>query len=203
MAPRRTTEVLASGRNIRWAVLWVVPDDEEDYRIVRKEFEGDLDGAIDLFNKAKAKGRRMVTLMSPNTAFPPPVKWRPSTKRRVVVKEVRVLRKGRYVKKRKKVLETYYDIPMERLNRKGIFWCPYCRQMRKFQRQTGMTSTEGNWMEAPGMYCPMCGVSHRLKPVRDWNPHAARLYVTQTRSRQSTTSGSTKRSTTRRRRTRS
>jgi hypothetical protein len=201
---RTTHEVLASGKHIRWAVLWAVPDGHT-YSIVRKDFEHDLDGAMDLYMRAKAAGKRLATLMSPNCAFAPPKKYLPYTRRAVELREVKVLRKGRQVTRKKKVLVTKDIIPMEGLNRKGIFWCPYCREMRKFQMQSGMTTTEGNWMEAPGLYCPMCGVSHRLMPVRQYNPHANRLYVSQTTSnprRQKSNSRSKTRSGTRQSRSR-
>lgn len=176
---RKTVEVLASGRHLRWAVLWVVPH-ESSYRIIRKEFDGDLDAAIDLYMKAKQAGKRLVTLMSPNVAFPPPEKYRPYTRRTVEVREVKVLRNGKYVTRKQKTLTPKYIVPMLKLNRKGIWWCCYCREFRKFQKQSGFTTTEGSWMEAPGMYCPICGVSHRLMPIRQYNPHAARLYTSQT-----------------------
>src|SRR3954447_6645300 len=178
---RQSVEVLALGRHIRWAVLWVVPH-ESSYRIIRKEFGDDLDGAVELYMKAKKGGKRLVTLMSPNVAFPPPEKYRPYTRRTVEVREVKVMRNGRYVTRKQKTLTPKYIDPMLNLNRKGIWWCCYCREFRKFQKQSGFTSG-GIWIESPGMYCPLCGVSHRLMPIRKYNPHAARLYTSYRSSR--------------------
>jgi hypothetical protein len=193
---RKTVEVLASGRHIRWAVLWVVPH-ESSYRIIRKEFDNDLDGAIELYMKAKKGGKRLATLMSPNVAFPPPEKYRPYTRRTVEVREVRVIRQGEPKKVKRKTLVTKDIVPMQGLNRKGIFWCPYCREMRKFQMQSGFQTTEGTFMEAPGLYCPLCGISHRVMPVRLWNPHCSRLYASQTSATRRTTKSRTRTSTTR------
>jgi hypothetical protein len=191
---KTTVEVLASGGHIRWAVLWVVPDGSS-YRIIRKDFDGDLDAAIELYTKAKRGGKRLVTLMSPNVAFPPPEKYRPYTRRTVEVREVKVMRNGKYVTRKQKTLTPKYIDPMLNLNRKGIFWCPYCREMRKFQQQAGFQNEYGTFMEAPGLYCPLCGVSHRLMPVRQWNPHCSRLYAANSTTRR--TKSRTQRSTTR------
>ena len=66
---------------------------------------------------------------------------------------------------------------MRALNRQGVWWCPHCMKLRRFERRA--------WDEVDGkMYateefayhCPMCDISHRSWHVRRWNPMAARIY---------------------------
>jgi hypothetical protein len=203
MAPRRQTEVFASAANIKWSVLWVKPSDDS-YVIVRKEYGTDLGEAIRVYTLAKNAGKKLATLRSNNVAFPPPARYLPHTRKRVVKRAgtKKVRRQGRIVivPTTKKVLETYTVVPMEKMNRKGWYFCPYCREMRKFQLQGGFPIGEKSFVEAKGMYCPLCGVSHRDFSVRKYNPAAARQYFSDTQPTRRTRS--TANSTSRRTRTR-
>jgi hypothetical protein len=197
MVRKLQTEVFASGSHIKWSVLWVKPKNG-DYTIIRKEFGNDLTEALRVYQLAKQAKKPMATLRSNNVGFPAPPKLRPHIRRRKVTKEVVVLRRGKRVKKQKAVLESYEVIPMETYNRKGWWWCPYCREMRKFQRQSGFPIGDKSFVEAPGMYCPLCGVSHRDLHVRRSNPHADRMYLADNQPRRSvSTANSTRKRTAR------
>ena len=165
-----------SGASARWSVHWVVPSGDT-YRIVEIDCEDNLNEAIRIYTKAKESGKRFATLRSRNVAFPPDEKYRPYYAQ---------VRDKRWVKGRRQKgitkYKTVHKVPMRTLNRKGVFWCPYCREMRKFQEQ-GAFMFEGIAVEAPGLYCPICGISHRDWHVRNWNPVCHRIYLDETRSR--------------------
>jgi hypothetical protein len=72
-----------------------------------------------------------------------------------------VTRKG---KKFKKKVITVVNF-MDEYNQKGIWWCPYCIKLRRFE----FTETE----RGPEMFCPVCGCGNYLFEVRRHNPHAA------------------------------
>lgn len=66
---------------------------------------------------------------------------------------------------------------MAALNRQGLWWCPFCMKLRRFEKT--------HWREIDGdMYtvddavyrCPMCETGHSSWDVRRWNPIASRLY---------------------------
>jgi hypothetical protein len=61
-------------------------------------------------------------------------------------------------------------------NRAGVWWCPYCMELRRFRKLDGFTSdlTEV-WTEAPGYYCPMCDIGQDNGHVKRWNPAAMAL----------------------------
>lgn len=163
---------LMTGDRTRWEVLWVVRKKGKQPRIVCIEFENDFSGALQLYLKVKAAGRPLCTLRCTNVGFPPPEKFRPHFIRVVVGHKV-VRRKGR--KFRKKIYGDQEVIPLKELNLKGVWWCPYCREMRRFQHWDGYESRtlfSGVWIPKPGMYCPMCGISQEDHHVRKWNPQA-------------------------------
>jgi hypothetical protein len=193
---RKQTEVFALGGHIKWSVLWVKPKGGS-YEIIRHEYGTDLKEAMRVYHLALQAGKKLATLRSNNVAFPPPPQYMPHTRKRI--KKVKKRLAGGKTKT-SKTLETYTVIPMERLNLKGFYWCPYCREMRKFQSQHGFPIGEASFVDAPGMYCPLCGISHRHFSVRKYNPAAARQYLRDNspRSRTSTASSTSRRSATRR-----
>lgn len=168
---RKHIHVPNANGTIRWSVLWVVPT-KKSYRIKEVEFEHDLTAAISLYTRAKQAGKRLVTLRSMNVGFPPPEKYQPYYKR-VRDKRWKKGKRQKGVTKFKQVLV----VPLRKLNRRGIFWCPYCREMRKFQEQPG-TYVGRTFVEAPGLYCPIDGTSHRDYHVRKWNPVADDAFLT-------------------------
>jgi hypothetical protein len=168
MVKRKADPVFALGGHIKWSVLWI-----HNGSIRQHLCEDDLNEALRVMRVLEKAGRKGVTLHSDNVGFPPPEKYRPHTvyKR----KKVKVLRKG----KERWMLKTSERrvVPMKKLNAREWWWCPYCRKMRKFQMQRafpveGVVVPEREY----GMYCPMCGISHRDFHVRRWNPKAAELY---------------------------
>jgi hypothetical protein len=175
----RSVEVNALGAHIHWEVLWVVrtPD---GHRIVQHDCQNDLGAALKIYNRVLGK-RRMVTLRSCNVGFPPPEQYQPGY----------ILKRNMERKKKSepKFIEKYVQ-PMKGINRKGILWCPYCREMRKFQKQGGFFVIGVFVPDEKGLYCPICGTSHRDYHVRKWNPVAERLYIQSTRTRR--TNGSSR-----------
>ena len=133
----------------RWSVFWY---STKKKKWVRKRFAEDVAGAIKFFKERDYPG---ITLHSDNRAYPPP--------KRITEHEYHdyrvVLRKGKHYKK--KVLKV--KNLMGEYNLKGIWWCPYCIQLRRFK----LVQSE----EGAEMYCPVCTASHRI--CRVYNPQAA------------------------------
>lgn len=188
---------LMLGAHTRWAVLWVVQKPKKvklkkgGYRVekrpvvIEKDFEQDLNGAIELYTKVKTAGRDFPTLLSRNVGFPPPKKFMPY--------QVTKMRK----QGRKKVPVQVTITPMAVVNRRGLIWCPYCREFRKFQLQDGFR-VEGKYVPDRGWHCPICAISHRNVHVRRWNPQMVEEYYKlemQPIRRRSATTRRTRRST--------
>lgn len=168
------------GARMRWSVLWYIPKED---RIKRIRCGEDLNEAVRLYQLALRGGKRLPTLRCDNFAFPPPEKYRPHS---VYVIQEETYRTPKGKKKKREVRTVEARVPMDAANRKGIFWCPYCRELRRFQMQSGFMH-DGRWVPEPdkrgGLYCPMCGVSHRDFNVRRWNPIADRHYLSSRRGR--------------------
>lgn len=153
----------------RWQVLWI-----KDGRKITKDFEHDLTGALEVY--VKVKGRRPgATLRCTNMGFPPPEELLP---RIVIVRKPlakpKIVRRGgkRYRKTHERVRARL--VPMKKKNAEGVFWCPYCRELRRFKLKKKF-KIEGVWLHEERMVCPMCGVSTRDHNVRRWNPIASRI----------------------------
>lgn len=170
--PRRSkrdvtnVEVWATGQNIHWEVRWVTVKDG-DYTIHVKDCGHDLTMAVSIYTRVKQAGRKFTTLRSCNVGFAPPEKYHPYwvTKKKKEVVKGRTIRVPHHVRK----------LPMKPLNNRGIFWCPYCREMRRFQEQGGFY-IDGITVPEKGMYCPICGVRETDFHVRKWNPVMQRIY---------------------------
>jgi hypothetical protein len=148
----------------RWQVLWV-----KDGRVVRHDFEHDLAEAIRVHSLAMRAGRKAVTLRCCNMAFPPPDKY--ADREPVVVTHPT---NGKRYKGQKIIEPKQYIRRMGQLNAKGIWWCPYCMQMRRFVKRTAVM-VGGVRVEGDFMACPMCGISHRM--VTKYNPIATRILM--------------------------
>lgn len=158
--------------------MWLKKTKKGKVRIVEVTCEDDLNEAMRIYMKAKEQGKPNATLRSMNVGFPPPEKYRPYEKTVMVKKKV--LRKGKRVTR--KVKTTVLVTPMRKLNRLGWTWCPYCREFRKFEDQTGFVF-EGIYVPDEGDYCPMCGIPEDNWHVRKWNPLYARKYLEKEASR--------------------
>jgi hypothetical protein len=171
--PRNMLNTIA-GR-MRWSVLWYVPKKD---KIVRHKCGNDLGEATRIYLMAKNAGKNQVTLRCDNTGFPPPSKYLPHM---VYVKATEEYRTPKRKLKTRVVRKAVQRIPMDAANRKGIYWCPYCREFRRFQKQEGFYY-DGIYVPDPdprgGLYCPMCGISHRDMHVRSFNPIAERHFLT-------------------------
>lgn len=157
---------LVTSERARWEVLWV-----KDRRVVRIPFEHDLSEALRIYTKAKDAGKPGATLRCCNVGFAPPDKYA-DHEIAVEVKEVRG--RMRRVKVKRPIEPRQYMQRMGRMNRKGIWWCPYCMQLRKFVKRKGYRYS-GVWVPQPGMHCPICETSHRDGHVAKYNPIARRI----------------------------
>lgn len=159
------TNYLMSGGHTNWEVMWLVKKNGQRV-IFSKDFDNDLTGAIDLYSKAKRAGKPFTTLRCKNVAFPPPKKYQPHIK----VEKKKVRRNGKIFIEKKQV----EIIPMVIVNHRGLTWCPYCREFRKFQKQDGRRF-EGIFVPQVGYYCMMCGISSEDGMVLRHNPNAPRV----------------------------
>jgi hypothetical protein len=60
-------------------------------------------------------------------------------------------------------------------NRQGVWWCPYCMQLRRFEKRAWYEVDERLIADDPKYYCPMCDISHSDGNVRKYNPLAQNL----------------------------
>ena len=185
--PPAPLETFAVASNLKWDVRWVAKGKKDQWRIIVKEFGDDLAAAVDLYTRVKAAGKHFPTLRCRNSGFPPPEALRPRWKQKKVKKQVVVKRGG----KRKIVTKVGYTQvylnPMKRRNREGIWWCPYCRELREFvpgydlpYEHPPLAALKGFGDAVPrpddgSLYCPMCFVNTRNYHVRKWNPLAERF----------------------------
>jgi hypothetical protein len=172
---------LMTADHVRWEVLWIKVKKKKK-KVVVIEFLDDLQGAIELYHKAKNAGKPFATLRCCNVGFPPPDKYRPRwvVKKTGTGKYVYVNKRSKKTGKVKKVKverikrEEIYHEPMAAMNLRGWWWCPYCMEMRRFEKQNGFL-VEGVRVPEVGFHCLICGVSHRDHHVRKWNPQAQRV----------------------------
>ena len=68
-----------------------------------------------------------------------------------------------------------YENAMMAYNRQGIWWCPYCMQLRRFEKRAWYEVDERLIADAPKYYCPMCDISHTDGNVVKHNPLAQNL----------------------------
>jgi len=162
------SEQLITGALARWEVIWW---SKKGRRFIVKEFGTDLYEATKLYVHVKSLSAPLATLRCCNVGFPPPEGKRPYMKKYLKKEKVRV--NGR-LRTKKKIVEIYTE-PMREINLKGVWWCPYCREWRKFKLQDGAMFNEEYFVPGEGMYCPVCQVSHRDHHVRKWNPQAQLL----------------------------
>lgn len=151
-----------------WEVMWVVRHKGENHIIV-KDFDRDFVGARELYLKVKKTNRKMVTLRCRNVGFPPPDRWRD-------MEPVYKKRKGKLVVVDEVMSEpATYVGKMTAYNRHGVWWCPYCMELRRFEKRA-WAEVDGHLFSAdPKYYCPMCDVSHSDAHVIRYNPIAQRL----------------------------
>lgn len=138
--------------NARWEVIWL-----GKRGLVRKEFEHDFSDALRTYALLKSNGKKLVTLRCMNVGFPPPSHI---THHEEVSWQI-VTRRGKRLR-RKTV--TVVNL-MGQHNEKGVWWCPYCIQLRPFKLKQ-------DWTGRKHMVCPVCGINERNFHVRQHNPKA-------------------------------
>lgn len=160
-----------AGERAKWQVLWV-----HDGRIIEKRFDDDFKAATDLYLKAKASGRKNVTLRCCNMGFPPPERLRPHVVEvKVLLDPPKIVRRNGKRYRKNFQLKKMLKVPLKGLNAEGIWWCPYCRELRRF-KLTKSFLIDGIRIAETRHVCPMCGISHRDHWVRKYNPIALRLF---------------------------
>jgi hypothetical protein len=147
----------AANNGARWEVVWRGSPPKS--KLTRKKFDEDFGSALNTYYLLRAAGKQSVTLRCCNIGFPPPhhITQHPTTSWRVV------RHKG---KKYKRKVTTYEDLLQTTYNPRGIWWCPYCIQLRRFAPI---------WINPRGspMGCPVCGITDRDWYVRHYNPQAS------------------------------
>lgn len=175
-----------TGDRTNWSVLWITKKKDKKV-IIEHECGNDLSEALRVYMLVKNAEKPKATLLCKNSGFPPPQKYRPYDKTKVVKKQV----KGRT--RRVKVTRTIN--PMVRVNQAGLTWCPYCREFRHFEKVrmsrprlvNGMHEGQDVEWVMPALdnveyQCPMCGVSTSNHHVRKHNPGLV-VVARQTRTR--------------------
>jgi hypothetical protein len=150
----------------KWEVRWVGSGGKINVR----DFGTDFAGATRLYAKAAAAGKRAPTLRCKNIQHPPPPKYADTE----LVPIGRRKRTKQIVYRRQTTDPPLYLVRMRKLNAQGIWWCGYCRELRRFVRKEGFR-VDGIWVDDPHWACPMCGASHTL--VAKYNPMAAELNI--------------------------
>lgn len=163
----------------KWSVMW---KGKTGY-IVEKKFDNDFAGALDAYTTLKAAGKKYVTLRCCNTGFAPPSSI---THAPVATYEIVTRVRGGKRKKFKKKVITETNL-MEEHNAKGIWWCAYCIQLRRFYK-------DPDEPYRVVMRCPVCEVSNYDFHVRRWNPEAKLIEWRRTRVRRSKRAPARKRS---------
>lgn len=132
----------------RWSVMWFSKG-----KWKRRRFGEEFTGAMKfLLDHTDLKG---IHLHSDNISFPPPksVTEHEETRFKVVT-----LRGKKYKKRVTTIVNRMGD-----LNRKGVWWCPYCIKFRHFKQiETAERGTE--------MCCPACWVSSYEPATAKYNP---------------------------------
>jgi hypothetical protein len=77
-----------------------------------------------------------------------------------------------------------YRSKMNEVNLRGVFWCPYCIQMRRFQKQDGFMHDD-IFIPRESYYCPVCGISCHNGSERRYNPKAVVISEPKRRVRRS------------------
>lgn len=125
----------------------------------------------------KVKGRRPgATLRCTNFGFPPPDEFRPYAKKmKKRLDPPLIIRRGRKrYAKHFEIVEVMFD-PMKEKNKAGIYWCPYCREFRRFKLRS-IARVDNIRIQDRAFVCPMCKVTHRDFNVRKYNPVAIQVY---------------------------
>lgn len=173
----------------KWEVLWI-----KNRKIQKHDCGSDLGEALRVYMLVKLAERPGATLRCKNMGFPPPEEYLPRhvrVKQKVELPRPKIVtRKGkRYRKTHEVVIKEGLYTPMKKRNAEGIWWCPYCREFRRFVKKNNVSvpvvqgGKQSIHFTEPGMYCPLCGISHRDQNVRKWNPIAPRIYAEMETSR--------------------
>lgn len=148
-------------------------------RVITKECGADFAEAVRIYTLAVQANKQNATLGCANMSFAPSDKYadhRPAYKmsertgKRFISKKT-----GQPVLLGKELIlpRTYQDT-MGALNRQGVWWCPFCVKLRRFERYDGFMS-EGIEVNEPAMMCPVCNVSHNHGQVQRYNPICSRI----------------------------
>lgn len=152
----------------RWSVIWLNPKGKWVEKKPGPEFPGlNFVDALELYERVRVAGRKGVTLRCTNVGFPPPARFMPRVVRVKVLnsKGKPTKRNGEYVYK--EVLR----VPLKKLNKRGIWWCPHCMKFRRFK------IIKNKHTRTYVHRCPVCNIDHRNHHVRAHNPVARTLPI--------------------------
>ncbi len=152
-----------TNHNALWEVIWLGKKG-----LVRKDVGHDFGEGLRIYALLKSNGRKLVTLRCKNVGFPPPTRI---TQYPVMTRRI-VTRRG----KRHRIKEVTYVDRMIEYNERGIWWCPYCIQLRPFKLIK-------DWTGKQHMVCPICKINERNFHVRIHNPKAVVVEMTGRRRR--------------------
>lgn len=140
----------------------------DDGRLVCKKLGTDFSEATRIYVLATTAGKKAVTLICANIGFPPPDKY--ADHQKVLVGRRKST--GAKVYRMELIEPRQYQVRMMKVNKnKDLWWCPYCRKLRRFVRKKGRyIEPEHIWLEEDHYACPMCKVSHKDGRVKRYNP---------------------------------
>lgn len=150
-----------------WSVMWVAKG-----RIIEKKCGTDLQEALRIYGLATKGEKRALTLRCCNIGHSPPKKITRHPEHYVETVKVR---RGKHKGERVKVKRVRYVNLMERYNNEGIFWCPYCMKLRRFNTVTKLKIDGIEWTPSRKevlLQCPMCQITTKDFHVRQHNPKA-------------------------------
>lgn len=143
-----------------WEVIWLNPKTK---KLKRVDFGHDLASATETYIKVKSAGRKIATLRCKNFGFPPPEKLQPY---------VHTFKKPKRIPGHSKPVRSVRVTPLRKLNAEGVYWCPYCMQLRKFKEFAGFRAEGKYQVNENNFGCPVCRISCKDHHVRKWNPLA-------------------------------
>lgn len=60
-------------------------------------------------------------------------------------------------------------------NKQGVWWCPYCMQLRRFEKRGWTEVDDTPFSSEPTYFCPICDISQYDGHVIRYNPLARKL----------------------------
>jgi len=68
-----------------------------------------------------------------------------------------------------------YENKMEAYNHQGVWWCPYCMKLRRFELRAWAEIDDHLYRIDPERFCPICDISQGDHNICLYNPAARRI----------------------------